>query len=333
MPTITLIPGDGIGPEITDAVVHILEAADSGLTFDEQMAGLTAFREVGELIPKELLESIEEHKIALKGPLTTPVGEGFKSINVTLRQVFDLYQNVRPCRSIPGVKSRFDNVDLVLFRENTEGMYSGFEIMDERNQIADAIARISRKGSERIIRAAFEYARAQGRKKVTIIHKANIMKQSSGLFLNVGREIAEEYPDIQAEDRIVDNMCMQLVMYPERYDVMVTTNLFGDILSDLSAGLIGGLGLVPGANIGDDCAIFEAVHGTAPDIAGKGLANPSALLKSALLMLRHLNLKEIADRIEAALFKTLADSTQTTKDLGGPCSTSEFAENVVKNLD
>ena len=333
MPTITLIPGDGIGPEISDAVVEILDAAGSGLEFDEQIAGLTAFREVGDLIPKELLDSIQTNKIALKGPLTTPVGEGFKSINVTLRQVFDLYQNIRPCRSIDGVKARFDNIDLVLFRENTEGMYSGFEILDERNQIADAIARISRKGSERIIRSAFEYARAQGRKKVTIIHKANIMKQSSGLFLRIGLEIAKEYPDIQVEDRIVDNMCMQLVMYPERYDVLVTTNLFGDILSDLCAGLIGGLGLVPGANIGEDCAIFEAVHGTAPDIAGKGLANPSALLQSALLMLRYLEMNEVANRIEKALFKTLADPTQTTGDLGGPCSTSEFTQNVIKNLE
>ncbi|MEL6135066.1 MAG: isocitrate/isopropylmalate family dehydrogenase, partial [Bacteroidota bacterium] len=328
MPTITLIPGDGIGPEITDAVVDILDAAEAGLEYDEQPAGLTAFREVGDLIPGDLIESVKTHKVALKGPLTTPVGEGFKSINVTLRQQFDLYQNVRPCRTIPGVKSRFDNVDLVLFRENTEGLYSGFEIWDERRQLADAMARVSREGSERIIRAACEYARAQGRKQVTVAHKANILKKSSGLFLQVGREIAEEYPDLTVNDRIIDNMCMQLVMYPERYDVIVTTNLFGDILSDLSAGLIGGLGVIPGANIGDDIAIFEAVHGSAPDIAGQGIANPSALLQSAIMMLRHLKLQEAADRVETALFKTLGDTTKVTKDLGGAASTEEFAENA-----
>lgn len=332
MPTITLIPGDGIGPEITDAVVAILDAAGADLDYDEQQAGLTAFREVGDLIPRELVESVETHKVALKGPLTTPIGEGFKSINVTLRQMFDLYQNVRPCRSIPGVKSRFDKVDLVLFRENTEGMYSGFEIYDARNEIADGIARISRKGSERILRAAFDYARSVGRKKVTIIHKANIMKQSSGLFLRTGRQVAEAYPDLIVEDRIIDNMCMQLVMYPERYDVLVTTNLFGDILSDLAAGLVGGLGLVPGANIGATHAIFEAVHGSAPDIAGQGIANPSALLQSAIMMLRYLEQLETADRIETALFKTLANPEQVTGDLGGKQSTEAFAQHVIANL-
>lgn len=333
MPTITLIPGDGIGPEITDAVVQIMDAADAGLDYDEQIAGLIAFREAGDLIPEELLASIRTHKIGLKGPLTTPVGQGFRSINVTLRQTFDLYQNIRPIKSIPGLKSRFTDVDLALFRENTEGMYSGFEIYDKRNEIADAIARISRKGSERIIRAAFEYARAQKRSKVTIAHKANIMKQSSGLFLKIGMELAKDYPDIEVEDRIIDNMCMQMVMYPERYDVIVTTNLFGDILSDLGAGLVGGLGLVPGGNIGDEIAIFEAVHGSAPDIAGQGIANPSALLQSAIMMLRHLEIFEAADRIEKALFKTLANPEQTTRDLGGSSSTEEFAQFVIKNLE
>ncbi|MEL6624622.1 MAG: isocitrate/isopropylmalate family dehydrogenase [Bacteroidota bacterium] len=332
MPTITLIPGDGIGPEITDAVVEILDAADTGLEYDEQPAGLTAFREVGDLIPQDLVDSVQEHKVALKGPLTTPVGEGFKSINVTLRQKFDLYQNVRPCRSIPGVRSRFDNVDLILFRENTEGLYSGFEIWDERRQLADAMARVSRDGSERIIRAACEYARAQGRKQVTVAHKANILKKSSGLFLQVGREVAEEYPDLTVNDRIIDNMCMQLVMYPERYDVIVTTNLFGDILSDLSAGLIGGLGVIPGANIGDDIAIFEAVHGSAPDIAGQGIANPTALLQSAIMMLRHLKLNEAAHRVEQALFTTLSDPSKVTRDLGGEASTEQFAQNVIANM-
>lgn len=333
MTKITLIPGDGIGPEITDAVVSIMDAAGANLEYDEQQAGLTAFREVGNLIPDTLVESIKTHKIALKGPLTTPVGEGFRSINVTLRQMFDLYQNVRPCKSIAGVKSRFDNVDLVLFRENTEGMYSGFEIYDERNEIADAIARITRSGSERIIRAAFEYAIKNNRKKVTIVHKANIMKQSSGLFLKTGMEVAKDYPQIKAEERIVDNMCMQMVMYPDRYDVIVTTNLFGDILSDLAAGLIGGLGLVPGANIGKDVAIFEAVHGSAPDIAGQNKANPSAFLQSALMMLRHLEKFDVADRIEKALFKTLSVKEQTTGDLGGSASTSQFAQYVIDNLE
>ncbi|MEO0468883.1 MAG: isocitrate/isopropylmalate family dehydrogenase [Bacteroidota bacterium] len=332
MRTVTLIPGDGIGPEITKAVVDILLAAGAKLEFEEQIAGLTSYEKNGELIPQALLDSINTHKIALKGPLTTPVGGGFRSINVQLRQIFDLYQNVRPCRSIPGVNSRFDNVDLVLFRENTEGLYSGFEIYDERNGIADGIARITQKGSERIVHSAFKYAIANGRKKVTAIHKANIMKQSSGLFLKVSQEVAKQYPQIEFEDRIVDNMCMQLVMYPERYDVMVTTNLFGDILSDLGAGLVGGLGLVPGANIGDNCAIFEAVHGSAPDIAGKGIANPSAFLQSGIMMLHYLDMPEIAQRVEKALFVTLSDQSQVTGDLGGPCNTNEFAANVIRNL-
>ncbi|MEM6764305.1 MAG: isocitrate/isopropylmalate family dehydrogenase [Bacteroidota bacterium] len=333
MAVVTLIPGDGIGPEITEAVLHILDAAGAEIEFEEQQAGLTALRESGDLIPPLLVESIKKNRIALKGPLTTPVGEGFRSINVTLRQMFDLYQNVRPCKSIPGLNSKFSDVDLVLFRENTEGLYSGFEIYDEKNQIADAIARITREGSERIIRAAFEYARTQKRKKVTIIHKANIMKRSSGLFLKVGMEVAEGFPDIKVEERIIDNMSMQLVMYPERYDVMVTTNLFGDILSDLAAGLIGGLGLVPGANLGKDIAIFEAVHGSAPDIAGQNKANPSAFLQSAIMMLRYLNQQETADRIEKALFTILADQEKRTADLGGKSNTQEFSSYVIDALE
>jgi isocitrate dehydrogenase (NAD+) len=332
MTTVTLIPGDGIGPEITEAVKTIFQAAGAPIKFDEQDAGLAAFQQTGNLIPQALIESIEENKIALKGPLTTPVGEGFRSINVTLRQQFDLYQNLRPCKSVPGVNSRFDNVDLILFRENTEGLYSGFEIYDERNGIADAIARVTAKGAERILRAAMQYAKVQGRKRVTVIHKANILKQTSGLFLRIGRKVAQEFPELTVDDRIVDNMCMQLVMYPERYDVLVTTNLFGDILSDLSAGLVGGLGLVPGGNIGDDYAIFEAVHGSAPDIAGRGIANPSALLQSGILMLKHLQLFEEANNIETALFATLANKEEVTGDLGGPATTMQFAQNVCQKL-
>ena len=332
MAVVTLIPGDGIGPEITEAVVNIFDAAGADVEFEEQQAGLTALRESGDLIPPVLVESVKKNKVALKGPLTTPVGEGFRSINVTLRQMFDLYQNVRPCRSIPGLASKFSDIDLVLFRENTEGMYSGFEIYDEKNQIADAIARITRDGSERIIRAAFEYARVNNREKVTIIHKANIMKQSSGLFLKVGMEVAEDFPDIKAEERIIDNMSMQLVMYPQRYDVLVTTNLFGDILSDLAAGLVGGLGLVPGANLGKDIAIFEAVHGSAPDIAGQNKANPSAFLQSAIMMLRYLRQMETADKIEKALFAVLADQEKRTADLGGKSNTQEFSSYVIDAL-
>ncbi len=332
MPTVTLIPGDGIGPEITKSVLAILKAAQADIDFDTQIAGITALEQKGKLIPDDLVDSINTHKVALKGPLTTPIGEGFRSINVSLRQMFDLYQNVRPVKSIPTLESRFTNVDIILFRENTEGLYSGFEIYDERNQIADAIARISRFGSERIIRAAFEYALKHNRKRVTIVHKANIMKQSSGLFLKIGREIAKDYPQIEQDDRIIDNMCMQLVMYPERYDVIVTTNLFGDILSDLTAGLVGGLGLVPGANINEELAIFEAVHGTAPDIAGQNKANPSALLFSALLMLQYLGQTEVANRIEAAFFRTMSKKDKRTGDLGGKSNTEEFTQHVIKNL-
>ncbi len=332
MAVVTLIPGDGIGPEITEAVIQIFDAAGADLEYEEHNAGLTSLREVGELIPPDLVESIKRNKVALKGPLTTPVGEGFKSINVTLRQMFDLYQNIRPVKSIEGLAEKFTGVDLVLFRENTEGLYSGFEIYDERNGIADAIARVTQKGCERIIHAAFQYAQKYKRKRVTLVHKANILKKSSGLFLEIGREVAKSYPDIEVEDRIIDNMCMQLVLYPQRYDVMVTTNLFGDILSDLGAGLVGGLGLVPGANIGSTSAIFEAVHGSAPDIAGQNKANPSALLQSGLMMLKHLGQVETAERIEKALFETLKNPKERTGDLGGPCGTQEFADKLVEKL-
>lgn len=332
MTTITLIQGDGIGPEITDAVVSILDAAGAELQYDRHDAGITSYNACGKLITEELVASIKEHKVALKGPITTPVGEGFRSINVSLRLMFDLYQNIRPCKSIPGVATKFEGIDIVLFRENTEGLYSGLELFDEKHQIYDSIARVTRMGCDRIVRAAFEYAVKHNRKKVTIVHKANILKSSSAFFLQVAKEVAAEYPQVAWEDKIIDNMCMQLVAYPERYDVLVTTNLFGDILSDLMAALVGGLGIVAGANIGKDCAIFEAVHGSAPDIAGQNKANPTALLQSAIMMLRHLSKFEVADKIEQALFKTLADKECCTGDLGGKAGTKEFTQSVIANL-
>ncbi|MFN0201263.1 MAG: isocitrate/isopropylmalate dehydrogenase family protein [Bacteroidia bacterium] len=333
MAIITLIPGDGIGPEITDAVVKILDAAGAGLSYDIHDAGITALEKQGTLIPEALLESVRKHKVSLKGPITTPVGEGFRSINVTLRQEFDLYQNVRPCKTIKGIDTKFDNIDIVLFRENTEGLYSGLELFDARHQIYDSIARVSYMGCERIVRAAFEYAVKHGRKRVTIIHKANILKSSSAFFLQVAKTVAKEFESQVAwDDKIIDNMCMQLVAYPERYDVLVTTNLFGDIISDLTAALVGGLGVVPGANIGKDCAIFEAVHGSAPDIAGQDKANPTAFLQSAIMMLRHLDLFDVANNVETALFKTLAQKELCTGDLGGKSGTKAFTECVIANL-
>ncbi|MCC9165283.1 isocitrate/isopropylmalate dehydrogenase family protein [Pontibacter harenae] len=332
MRQVTLIPGDGIGPEITEAVKAIFSAANVPLTWEEENAGQTTFDAVGELIPESLNASLNKNKVALKGPITTPVGKGFKSVNVQLRQMFDLYSNVRPAKTTKGVNTRFDNVNLVLFRENTEGLYAGLETFDERLQISDSIARVTRTGSEKIIRAAFEYANRHGCKKITVAHKANILKSAGALFLGVAAEIAKDYPNIQMEDKIIDNMCMQLVAKPEQFDVVVTTNLFGDILSDLCAGLVGGLGVVAGANIGDNMAIFEAVHGSAPDIAGKGIANPTALLRSAIMMLHHLDLKEEANRIETALEATLANKEECTGDLGGRASTTEFAQNIIAKL-
>ena len=330
---VTLIPGDGIGPEIVKSVRTVIDALDVDIQWEEYNAGLITFEASGELIPKALIESVKTNKIALKGPITTLIGKGFKSVNVQLRQMFDLYANVRPSLSIEGVKTRFDNVDLIIFRENTEGLYSGLELWDEANQIADAVARVTRVGAEHLIRFAFEYARKHGRKKVTIVHKANILKITSGLFLNIGREIAAEYPDIECDDKIIDNMCMQLVRNPEDFDCIVTTNLFGDILSDLCAGLVGGLGVVPGANIGEEIAIFEAVHGTAPDIAGKGLANPTALMQSAIMMLRHMGYEVQADKLTKALLTTLANPETRTGDLGGSLNTQQFTDCIIKNLN
>ncbi|WP_347159978.1 isocitrate/isopropylmalate dehydrogenase family protein [Pontibacter chitinilyticus] len=332
MKQITLIPGDGIGPEITEAVKAVFSAANIPVTWEEENAGQTTFDTVGELIPATLIASLEKNKVALKGPITTPVGKGFKSINVQLRQMFDLYANVRPVKTTKGINTRFDNVDLVLFRENTEGLYSGLEIFDERLQIADSISRVTRVGCEKIVRAAFEYTRKHNRKKVTAVHKANILKKAGALFLDVTKATAQEYTDITCDDKIIDNMCMQLVVKPEQFDVVVTTNLFGDILSDLCAGLVGGLGVVAGANIGDEMAIFEAVHGSAPDIAGKGIANPTALLRSAIMMLHHIDLHEQANRIDAALDATLGNKEECTGDLGGPANTRAFTQHIIDKL-
>ncbi|TGE05625.1 isocitrate/isopropylmalate dehydrogenase family protein [Hymenobacter fodinae] len=333
MHLITLIPGDGIGPEITKAVTDIFAAAQVPVQWEEQNAGQTTFDQSGELIPQTLLDSLEKTRVALKGPITTPVGKGFRSINITLRQKYDLYQNVRPAKTTEGIQSRYTGIDLVLFRENTEGLYSGLEVFDERLGISDSIARITVEGARKICRAAFAYASKHGRKKVTLAHKANILKMAGTIMINACKEAANEFPHIVFEDKIIDNMCMQLVNKPEQFDVVVTTNLFGDILSDLCAGLVGGLGVVSGANIGDDMAIFEAVHGSAPDIAGQGKANPTALLRSALMMLHHIGEHKHADRLEKALELTLQDKDKCTGDLGGKASTTEFAQAIIDNLD
>ncbi len=283
---VTIIPGDGIGPEITKATLRVLDAIDCNLEYDMQLAGLTAIEAGKELVPEETLTSIRKNSIALKGPLTTPIGKGFTSLNVMLRKEFELYANVRPAITRKGIKSRYSDIDLITVRENTEGMYSQErQTVSEDGERAESLSIITRKGASRILRYAFDMAKRQGRKKVAVVHKANILKATSGLFLDVSRDIREEYPEIETSELIVDNMCMQLVIRPEIFDVIVTTNLFGDIISDLCAGLVGGLGMAPGANIGDDTAIFEAVHGSAPDIAGKGIANPFALILAAAMML------------------------------------------------
>lgn len=330
--TVTLIKGDGIGPEITDAVKRIFAAANVPIEWDEENAGQTTLAEVGELIPASLIESIKKNKVALKGPLTTPVGKGFKSVNVQLRQLFDLYQNVRPCVTTSGVSSKFTDVNLVIFRENTEGLYAGLEFFDERLQIADSISRVTWDGCYRIVKAAFEYARKRGCKKVTLVHKANILKNAGRLLLKAGEELAPNYPGVEVDNVIVDNMCMQLVIKPQQFDVIVTTNLFGDILSDLCAGLVGGLGVVSGANVGDEVAIFEAVHGTAPDIAGQGKANPTALLRSAVMMLYHMDMVDYAKQIDHAINETLKIQEQCTGDLGGKATTRQFTDFVIQKL-
>ena len=330
---ITVIRGDGIGPEIMDATLFVLDQLNAGLEYEDADAGLVALEKHGDLMPAVTLESIARNKVALKSPLTTPVGGGFTSINVSLRRHFDLYANVRPAHTFPNTKSRFNNVDLITVRENTEGAYlaEGQEVSAD-GETAFSGTRITRKGSERIVRYAFELARSTGRKKVTAVHKANIIKSTSGLFLNVAREVAAQYPDIEFQEMIVDNCCMQLVMRPEQFDVIVTTNLFGDIISDLCAGLVGGLGLAPGANIGKDAAIFEAVHGTAPDIAGQGKANPCALLLAAAQMLDHVGQPENAERLRKAIVATMEAKDSLTGDLGGTGTTMSFAQAIASRL-
>jgi isocitrate dehydrogenase (NAD+) len=329
--TITLIPGDGIGPEVTAATVRVLEAAGAKLEWEPHAAGSEALSRHGDPLPQEVLDSILRNGLALKGPITTPVGKGFRSVNVALRKALVLYANLRPVQSLEGVPSRFTGVDLVVVRENTEGLYSGIE-HEVVPGVMESLKVISEKASLRIARYAFEHARAHGRKRVTTVHKANIMKLSDGLFLDCCRQVATEYPEIQADDRIVDNMCMQLVTNPHQYDVLLCENLYGDIVSDLVAGLVGGLGVVPGANIGERAAVFEAVHGSAPDIAGRNLANPLALIRSGVLMLRHVGEREAADRIDRAIVSVVSTKRQLTRDLGGSCNTTEFTEALVRDI-
>jgi len=328
---VTLIPGDGIGPEVTAAAVRILEATGLKFEWESFAAGADAFAKYHEYIPKELTESIERTHVALKGPVTTPIGGGFSSINVQLRRQFELFCNFRPIRNLPGVATRYPGVDLIVIRENTEGLYSGIE-HEVVPGVVESIKIITEKASTRISRWAFEYARKFGRKKIHAIHKANIMKLSDGLFIRCSRNISKEYPEISYGEHIVDNTCMQLVTNPYQYDMLLLENLYGDIVSDLCAAFVGGLGLVPGANIGTECAIFEAVHGSAPDIAGKGVANPTALTRSGILMLRHLGEQDAADCVKYAVHSVFRDSKHITRDMGGTASTNEFADAVIEAM-
>src|SRR6187401_1359348 len=330
--TITLIPGDGIGPEVTAAVVTIFKTAGLDIEWDQQDAGVIAFKKHGQSLPAQLLDSVKRNKVALKGPVTTPIAEGFTSVNVGLRKALDLYANLRPVRNLPGVQSRYADVDLVIVRENTEDLYAGLE-HEVVPGVVESLKIITERASTRIARFGFEYARKYGRKRVTAIHKANIMKLSDGLFLDSCRDVSREFIDITYDERIVDAACMHLVMHPERLDVLLLPNLYGDIVSDLCAGLVGGLGVVPAANLGENgVGVFEAVHGTAPDIAGRDLANPTALLLSAVLMLQHLHEDQKADAIVGALKKVLA-SGHVTPDLGGTASTSSFADAICEELE
>jgi isocitrate dehydrogenase (NAD+) len=329
---ITLIPGDGIGPEVTEAVVRILAAAGLDIEWERYDAGVTAFKRYKLSLPVELLDSIKRNKVALKGPVTTPIAEGMPSVNVGLRKSLDLYANLRPVRNVTGVESRYRNVDLVIVRENTEDLYSGLE-HEVVPGVVESLKIITERASTRIARFAFDHAKQEGRKRVTAIHKANIMKLGDGLFLESARKVAREYLDIPYDERIVDAACMQLVMSPEKFDVLLLPNLYGDIVSDLCAGLVGGLGVVPGANLGTECAVFEAVHGSAPDIANKNLANPTALLLSAMMMLDHIGERDAAGRILAALDRLLGEGRVRTRDLGGTATTTEFTDAICRTME
>ena len=337
MHKITLIPGDGIGPSIMEAAVRVIEASGVSIQWDRQMAGMAAVDAVGTPLPEDTLDSIRRNRIAFKGPLTTPVGGGYRSVNVQLRQMFKLYANVRPATTFEGTRTPFNNVDMVIIRENTEGLYSGIEHeigTDDEVLAAESIALITRAGSERVIRFAFEYARKHGRKRVTVVHKANILKKTTGMFLEIARTIAGDFPDIEFNDRIIDACAMRMVMSPEEFDVIVTTNLFGDILSDLAAGLVGGLGLIAGANIGKEYAIFEAVHGSAPDIAGKNIANPTAVILAGVMMLDHLREHEAARRIERAVREVIRECRCVTPDLNPESGygTQDMADEIIRKM-
>lgn len=329
--TITLIPGDGIGPEIVSATVRIIEATGIEVEWETQILGSQALEKFGSTLPENSIESMRRNKVSLKGPIMTPIGKGFTSVNVGLRKALDLYANVRPIKALPNVECRYPGLDLVIVRENTEDLYAGLEHIVVPG-VVESLKIITEKASTRIAQYAFEYAKANGRKKVTAVHKANIMKLSDGLFLECFYNVAKDFPEITADDKIIDNCCMQLVMRPEQFDVMVMENLYGDIVSDLCAGLIGGLGLAPGANIGEQGAVFEAVHGSAPDIAGQGIANPTALLISSVMMLRHIGEGKAADAIDKAMLEVFADGKAITKDLGGTAKTEEFATAIIEKL-
>lgn len=331
MKTITLIPGDGIGPEISDAVTKIIDAAGVKINWEIQSAGADVAEAEGTPLPDRVIDSIKKNKIALKAPVTTPIGKGFRSVNVALRKSLDLYACLRPAKNIPGIKTRFDNVDLIVVRENTEDLYAGIERQIDENK-AESIKIITREASERIADYAFDYAVKNNRKKVTAVSKANICKLSDGLFLEAARAVAKKYPQIEYNEILVDNLCMQLVINPSKFDVLVLPNLYGDIVSDLTSGLIGGLGVAQGANIGKDCAVFEPVHGSAPDIKGQNKANPTALLLSACMMLDYIEEKDSSLKIKQALYKVLEEGRILTQDLGGSASTTEFRDEIIKNL-
>jgi len=331
MKRITLVKGDGIGPEVVKATVKVIEAAGAQIKWDELDAGEPALKKYGTVLPQNVIDSIKKNKVALKGPVGTPIGDGFQSVSVSLRKKLDLYANLRPIKSLPGIKSKYKNIDIVVVRENTEGLYSGIE-HEVVPGVVESLKIITEKASTKIAKFAFQYAKEKNRKKITAVHKANIMKLSDGLFLQCARKVAQNYPDIQYNELIVDNTCMQLILNPHQFDVLLLENLYGDIVSDLCAGLIGGLGVAPGANIGDDYAIFEAIHGNAPDIAGKNMANPIALILSSVLMLEHVGENEAAARVTKAVYRVLSKGEKLTFDLGGEGTTTEVTEKIIDNL-